>query len=304
MTAERVAALGLLALTGCGAPADTGDTAAMPPADPDFPMADCTARATGTDGASWDYRYDALENEIAASFRDPADPDADVDVRSTWSRRLLVRQERDDGADGHVDHAEAYTYDGTRVATWWVDEDGDGAPEQVYAYRYDDAGQVVGVDRDDGGDGTIDGVYAYMLDDGGHVLELTLDDGPDGVVDTRWTQDVRADGAGHTLYDQVRDDGDDGVPDRFLHYAFDASKRFVYTYADEDADGALDAGTTWAYGVDGGPDVTSATVWVADGASQTVTVRAYDTWGRDALTRITASDADPYTWTWAWACPS
>ena len=272
-----------------------------------FPKASCSAQGQSSEGDTEAYDFDGQENEIARVYVNHEDGALDFAIASAWQGRLLTLRELDSGHDGTVNARDAYRYNGLLVDVWSEDTDGDGVYDAIYQYSYapNGSGRVTGVTRDDGGDGSVNATYTYTLDDAGHVTDLSLDDGNDGSVDTRWTQVIAINEASETVYDQVMDVGDDGVPDRLLTYVLDRQSRFTFESSDSDADGVLNWQSTWSYDDAGLLSLYSYSAYLPDGAAnyEVQTTYQYDVWGRvlQSVERISTTP-DPYVWDWIWIC--
>lgn len=338
--------LSLLALViglGCGgdAPKDaTGGDPTLPVGDSDTPtldtgsepttdpwgallapptdvVADCWSWAAEVDDATGEPTllslgtYDPGTLSLLSSERD-WDPDRVMDNRFTylWDAAFenILRFDYDYDADGQLDYTIEQVFDpvsGLRTE-YREDADGDGVPDEIWAYFYD-VDRLVEIQADTDADGVVDSWLRYTYDAEDRPLTIEGDDGDDGTVDYLY-QYVHDDVPVGRSFTVTYDDDMDGLPEVTERYAYDA----------------LDQRTHYAFANDLGDDTTSDYTYTADGDLATYASRAiyegvfndaqyaaytYASPGRRSQRLLELDfddDAVPevtFRETWTWDCP-
>lgn len=272
----------LLLAFACTHPADKGTDDTDPEPEPEFvcpyqPPASwpgCRVeqandpRNDGKDRLLQTTVYDDLNRAISWQYVNEADSDDDVSCTYDWM----------DGADPWGD-------------PWPLTEVCDGRSEWTYTWSYDVAVEPAGKVYDRGTDGVIDRTWAYATDGQGRVIEELIDQDADGVVDSTTVHQYDDDG------NRVRSDWDydgDGTNDHSRTWVWSAVDwGFVLDREeqDEEADGTLDAVTTWTHDAngnlleeiedsDGDGNENAATTWVwqrqADDSCRVAEVRSFE----------------------------
>jgi hypothetical protein len=175
----------------------------------------------------------------------------------------------DEGGDGTIDAAYAYTWDANdQLLHYEEDADGDGQVDYSYDYERTPEGVRLTASEDDDGDGDYDDFYTYTHDEFGRETLLEMDEGIDGVIDatriTTYTDPVLR--VGRSEYD----DGVDAIVDEVIEFEYDEDGRELY------------------YAIDLSPP---------DGIWDEVEVQSYDAEGR-LVTRqyVYDNDGNPYSY--------
>ncbi|MEZ4241654.1 MAG: hypothetical protein R3F59_37005 [Myxococcota bacterium] len=200
---------------------DTGTPDTGPPPPPPY---DCYALFETDGGYPFDGEYvDGVADTTGFDAFDPVATDQ------------LIREERDQGADGTVDVVNDYTYDADgRLLTVSYHDDYYG--DQSLSYTYDADGNLVEYTEDQGSDGVIDLRQVDTYDVDGNLIESHLDTDGDGVDDAIWTYQYDA---GLVVTSTVDADGDGNV-DTWYTYTYDAQGRETEVSGDDGNDGSVD----------------------------------------------------------------
>ncbi len=280
------------------------DTHNETPSNTELPKADCVQYGEGSDGDTWQYTFDSLENSTEDAYHNAEDSAGDYAYRYVWNEGLLQQSAFDDANDGVVDALSVYTYEGQLLATRSDDDTANGDYEEVYRYTYDGDDNLSRIDRDDEDDGTIDAEYVYTRDEQGRVTMLTIDEGPDGLVDTLYYQTITELEDGEVLYHLILDEDADEEADRVTDSYYDNQERLTYQQVDSDGDGVLNWAYTYGYDEVGLLATLEYLAFDARGDEDynVFTSYTYDRWDRDEQWYEDWSFGDPYIWEWTWSC--
>lgn len=155
---------------------------------------------------------------------------------------VVLRYERDDGADDSIDSSSEQQYDerAQRILSS-RDDNGDGEPNSIRSFEYDEHGHRVRFESDSDGDGEPDRITRQVYDENGDLTRTEQDRDGDGDVDSIAT----------TSYDDIgrvlrveEDDNNNGTPNRIVTYWYDDDARQNGSLEDEDGDGFTDKSTT------------------------------------------------------------
>ena len=188
------------------------------------------------------------------------------------------------------------------------DSDGDGQPNNVYDYIYDENRRLIAMnyfyansnvesrteyqydmegpeqrfvryEADHEGDGVLDDIRTYEHNEMGDQIREEIDIGADGTIDSVALNEYLYDHAGRILrWDQLREG--DGLLRR-IEYTYDDLGRLLSTSDDDDGDGQVDSLVTYAYSENG------RTVTIADGDGNLIALQTLDDEGRvvESMTR-------------------
>lgn len=286
-----------------GAPEETEPADAGPPDRSSF--VGCVSTATATRDGAFDSETVTTFNasgwvarvEATSSF-------TTFEADNPWG--LSERTEIDLGPDGRVDYRFTATYD----AAWLpveqvIDADGDGVPDEVWAWTFAD-GRAVAAEVDEGGDGTVDVVWSFAYDALGRIVDEAGDRGSDGSIDERRVREWDVDG--WTWVEEYVAYGDHVSTQRTLE---DASGRLLTFETDTSAsDLPYSVTQTWRYVDEDGPAATGAIVYAGETYGYEASLAwSYDDDGREVgyLAVYEYTSAIPgFTWRvdTTWACPT
>lgn len=163
--------------------------------------------------------------------------------------QVASAQSRDSDGDGTPDVMTSYSFDDEgKLVRRAADYDRDGTPDEVIVYTYDAAGNLV---RDaqtyDGGE-TADYVAMYSYDAAGNQIGRTRDLDGDGTIDDTATYSYDANG------NRTREESGGGtgaMASRIASDTYDANGNHTRSEQDRNGDGTADQINTFAYDANG-----------------------------------------------------
>lgn len=120
-----------------------------------------------------------------------------------------------------------YTFDAagnkTKVE---VDTNGDGSPDSIDTFEYDDQQRVILEESDSDGDGEVDTTRTDAFDDSNNTSTASIDENADGIIDTFVT--ILNDDHDNTISIHI-DEGNDGAIDEVIttDFSYDAEGRIL-----------------------------------------------------------------------------
>ena len=108
-----------------------------------------------------------------------------IDEINSWiydSNNNLTQTIKQSG-DGTVYWSETSAYAGNNLTLKNTDDDGDGLPDKIERYAYDDNGNVIRYEEDRNGDATPDNIITRKYDENGNQIQQNWDQDADGVSD-------------------------------------------------------------------------------------------------------------------------
>lgn len=200
------------------------------------------------DDGTPDRRAEFLYDDNGYRSREEYDNDLDgvADSITTYTYDddgLWLDYTQDFEADGVIDVHYSFTYDDDGNMTWAL-----GSYGSTSVYTYDGNGCLLEHRHDSFGDGSIDIVWAYVCDSAGrHTLE-EMDYGYDGTINQRVANTY--DAAGNLIqrdYEDRQPDAVTGTPNFRDTWTYNAAGDVLSDERDDNADGSVDAWTTYTY---------------------------------------------------------
>lgn len=128
------------------------------------------------------------------------------------------------------------------------DNDGDGTPNEIVHYRYDDTGRLLEIHRDYDGNDVVDAIFTYQYDEFGQVTVYSEDANVDGVPD--FSYQISYDEHGNRTLLEIDRNGDGNINARYS-YSFDDHDLMIQTQTDNDNDGQQETVSIFDYDTQG-----------------------------------------------------
>ena len=172
--------------------------------------------------------------------------DGSVDDREVFlydDQGRLTEHKRDYGADGEIDSVDDHIYDGDQRIRTEVDTSGDGEPDRIERFSYDDNGYLSVKGIDYSADDTIDHRYLYDYDDQGRKKKYEKDLQNDRMIDyvQTWSYD------GMRVVETSVDDDADGTVDEVTTHTYDGPEGRLSRIEERDGDGMLERDEKYEY---------------------------------------------------------
>ncbi len=155
---------------------------------------------------------------------------------------VVLRYERDEGADDSIDSISESQYDErAQNIRFSRDSDANGEPDSINTSEYDENGHQLRSVSDTDGDGNPNRITRNVYNEDGDRIRTERDSDGDGDVDSTTTTSY--DDIGRLLRHE-EDEDNNGTPDRIVTYWYDDDARQNGSREDEDGDGLIDRSTT------------------------------------------------------------